>query len=138
MDTHTQEPERYGGGYGRPIREEPPRTITRAVLRVRYVRSMPILVRYVPTSMTRAQYDRVEQILQERGGPGGPPPALQFHFLFGDEPALQVSEVWESEEAWRQVWDGAVKGALSTAGVELPEPDRLPVHDIWGSGVNRE
>ena len=46
---------------------------------------------------------------------------------------LRVSEIWESEEAWQQAWDGGLKGALETAGIELPEPDKSPVHEVLGS-----
>src|SRR5947209_10083963 len=95
---------------------------------------MPILIRYAPTSLTREQYDRVNEILQERG-PDGPPAPLQLHVLFGEGSDHRVSEIWESEEAWRQAWDGGLKAALSTAGVELPEPGRFPVHELWGSRV---
>ena len=43
---------------------------------------MPILIRYAPTSLTREQYDKVNEILQENG-PGGPPGPLQLHVMFG-------------------------------------------------------
>jgi hypothetical protein len=56
--------------------------------------------------------------------------------MFGDEPDLRVSEIWESEDAWQQSWDGAIKAALSTAGIELPEPEKLTVHEVWGSRVD--
>jgi len=93
---------------------------------------MAILIRYAPSSLTREQYDKVNEILQENG-PDGPPPALQLHVLFGEEPDLRVSEIWESESAWQQAWDGGLKAALATAGIELPEPEKLPVHELWGS-----
>jgi hypothetical protein len=96
---------------------------------------MPILVRYAPTSLTREQYDKVNESMRENG-PEGPPPALQLHVLFGDEPELLVSEMWESEDAWQQAWDGVIKPALASAGVEVPEPQRLTVHEAWGSSVN--
>jgi hypothetical protein len=95
---------------------------------------MAILIRYAPSSLTREQYDRVNQILQENG-PEGPAPPLQLHVMFGDEPDLRVSEIWESESAWQQAWDGPLKAALASAGVELPEPERFPVHEAWGSRV---
>ena len=95
---------------------------------------MPILIRYAPSSLTREQYDKVNEILQENG-PGGPPPPLQLHVMFGEEPELRVSEVWASEDAWQQAWDGGLKAALSAAGVDLPEPEKIPVHEIWGSQV---
>jgi hypothetical protein len=96
---------------------------------------MPILVRYAPSSLTREQYDKVNESMRENG-PGGPPPALQLHVLFGDEPQLLVSEMWESEDAWQQAWNGMIKPALSKAGVDVPEPQRLTVHETWGSSVN--
>jgi hypothetical protein len=96
---------------------------------------MPVLIRYAPSSLTREKYDKVNELLREGGGPGGPPPPLQLHVMFGEEPDLRVSEIWESEEAWQQAWDGHLKAALSTAGVELPEPEKFPVHEVWGSRV---
>ena len=93
---------------------------------------MAILIRYAPSSLTREQYDKVNEILQENG-PDGPPPALQLHVLFGEEPDLRVSEIWESESAWQQAWDGGLKAALATAGIALPEPEKLPVHELSGS-----
>ena len=95
---------------------------------------MPILIRYAPSSLTREQYDKVHEILQENGPDGAPPP-LQLHVMFGEEPDLRVTEVWASKDAWQQAWDGGLKAALSTAGVELAEPDKYPVHEVWGSRV---
>jgi hypothetical protein len=97
---------------------------------------MPILIRYAPSSLTREQYDKVNEILQENG-PDGPPPSLQVHVMFGEGSNLRVSEIWESEDAWQQAWDGGIKPALSAVGVELPEPDKFPVHELWGSRVAR-
>ena len=47
------------------------------------IRTMPILIRYAPSSLTREQYDKVNEILQENG-PDGPPPPLQLHVMFGE------------------------------------------------------
>ena len=95
---------------------------------------MAILIRYAPSSLTREQYDKVNEILQENG-PDGPPAPLQLHVMFGEEPDLRVSEIWESENAWQQAWDGGLKAALSAAGIEPFEPEKLPVHEVWGSRV---
>ena len=46
--------------------------------------------------------------------------------MFGEEPNLRVSEIWASEDAWQQAWDGGLKDALATGGVELPEPEKFP------------
>ena len=96
---------------------------------------MAILIRYAPSSLTREQYDKVNEILQENG-PEGPPAPLQLHVMFGEEPDLRVSEIWESENAWRQAWEGGLKAALSTVGIELPKPEEFPVHEVWGSRVD--
>src|SRR3954453_4319966 len=95
---------------------------------------MSILIRYAPSSLTREQYDKVNEILQENG-PDGPAPVLQLHTLFGEEPNLRVSEIWESEEAWEQAWDGGLKAALASVGIEMPEPDKFAVQELWGSRV---
>src|SRR3954452_241529 len=95
---------------------------------------MSILIRYAPSSLTREQYDKVNEILQENG-PDGPPAVLQLHVMFGEEPDLRVSEIWESEAAWQQAWDARLKAALAPAGVELPEPEKFPVPELWGSLV---
>jgi hypothetical protein len=55
--------------------------------------------------------------------------------MFGDESDLRVSEIWESENAWQQAWDGGLKAALSTAGIELPEPERYPVQRDLGQAA---
>ncbi len=95
---------------------------------------MSILIRYSPSSLTREQYDQVNETLRENG-PGGPPSALQLHVMFGEGSDLRVSEVWESEEAWQQAWDAGIKPALDAAGVQLSEPDKFPVNELWGSRV---
>src|SRR5690349_10559562 len=95
---------------------------------------MSILMRYAPASVSREQYDKVNATLME-ANPGGPPPALQLHVMFGEDGDLRVSEIWESEEAWQQAWDGGLKEALAGAGVELPEPEKFQVNEMWGSRV---
>ena len=65
----------------------------------------------------------------------GPLYLLQLHVLFGEEPDLRVSEIWASESAWQQAWDGGLKDALATAGVELPEPQKFPVQARSGAAA---
>jgi hypothetical protein len=98
---------------------------------------MTVLVRYSPTSLTRETYDRVNAVLGRQSDTGGPPAELALHVLFGDEPQLRVSELWESEEAWRRFYDGPLSQAFREAGLELPEPEVLAVHAVWGSAVKQ-
>ena len=67
--------------------------------------------------------------------PAGPLQPLQLHVMFGEGSDLRVSEIWESEEAWQQAWDGGLKAALETAGVTFPSPTSSAVHEVWGSHV---
>ena len=46
-----------------------------------------------------------------------------------------MSAIWASEDAWQQAWDGGLKDAPAAAGVDLPEPQKFPVHEVWGSRV---
>jgi hypothetical protein len=94
---------------------------------------MATLIRYAPHSLRREQYDKVNEILQSQGD-GDPPQELKMHVLFGEEGDLRVSEIWESEDAWRGFWD-VLKSALDQAGVEMGEPQILEVHELWGSAV---
>jgi|SRR5689334_3376090 len=96
---------------------------------------MTVLVRYSPTSLSREDYDRVEEVLR-RQGREGPPPELALHVLFGDDPNLRVSEIWESEEAWRGFREVLV-AAFDEAGMDMPEPEILAVHEMWGSALHQ-
>jgi hypothetical protein len=53
--------------------------------------------------------------------------------LFGDDGNLRVSEIWESEDAWQEAWDGGLKAALDSAGVQMSEPEKYAVSEMWGS-----
>ena len=96
---------------------------------------MSILIRYAPASVSREQYDKVNATLRENM-PGGPPPALQLHVIFGEDGDLLVSEIWESEDAWREAWDGLLKPTLEEAGTTFEaEPEVFEAHALWGAGV---
>jgi hypothetical protein len=95
---------------------------------------MSVLVRYQPTSLSREVYDRVNDVLRQ-SDLEGPPPELALHVLFGDGSALRVSEIWESEEAWRRFYDTALRSAFAEAQLEVPPPEVLEVHEMWGSAL---
>jgi hypothetical protein len=97
---------------------------------------MTVLVRYSPTSLDRETYDRVNEALNQQGL-DGPPRELALHVLFGDDPSLRVSEIWESEDAWRRFRDGALGQAFKEAGLEMPMPEILAVHEMWGAALQQ-
>ena len=82
---------------------------------------MPILIRYAPSSLTREQYDKVNEILQENG-PDGPPAPLQLHVLFGEGPSFRVSEIWASEDAWQQAGTAASRPRCPRPASSSPSP----------------
>jgi hypothetical protein len=96
---------------------------------------MTVLVRYSPTSLSRDVYDRVNDVLS-RQGQEGPPRELELHVLFGEDPNLRVSEVWESEEAWRRFRD-VLSHAFDEVGLDMPEPEIVTVHEMWGSALHQ-
>ena len=99
---------------------------------------MPVLIRYLPTNLTRERYDKIneffQQQMQENPEMTGPPPQLQVHVLFGEADDLQVSEIWESEESWHETYGGLLGQALDYAGIDR-NPELLPISEFWGSGV---
>ena len=58
---------------------------------------MPVLVRYVPPSMTVEQYEQVSQRIQAEGD--WPPAGMIMHACFGSGDQMRVSEIWESRGA---------------------------------------
>jgi hypothetical protein len=95
---------------------------------------MTVLVRYQPTSLSREVYDRVNEALG-RQGQQGPPPELRVHVLFGEDPNLRVSEVWESEDAWRRWYEAQLQKAFTDVGLEMPAPEVIAVQELWGSAL---
>ena len=96
---------------------------------------MTVLVRYAPTSLSRETYDRVNQALMRRGAE--PPAELALHVLFGEDPQLRVSEIWDSEETWRQFRDGVLADAFAEVGLEMPEPQLFAAQELGGSAVRQ-
>ena len=95
---------------------------------------MAVVVRYAPRALGREQYEQVNQILQSHGN-ADPPQELLIHVLFGEEGDMRVSEIWDSEEAWRDWYEGPLDQALREAGLEGFEPEVFEAHELWGVGL---
>ncbi len=88
---------------------------------------MSILVRFAPASLTAAQYDESIAKLEEAGIM--PADGLEFHVCFGSDPNLRVSEIWESEDKWREFGEKLMP-VLAEVGIEPGQPEQLPIHNI--------
>ena len=96
---------------------------------------MPILVRYRPTGMTRAQYDEASERVQS--GLEWPPEGLILHVCFGSDGDMRVSEVWDSREQLEAYQEGLMP-VLQQSGIrfESGEPEYFDVHAILSREVS--
>lgn len=81
---------------------------------------MSVVVRHQPVGLTREKYDEVSRSMEGSGA--WPPDGLDMHVLFGTEGQLLVSEIWDSEQQFRDFF-GRLKAALDDAGVEHRDPE---------------
>jgi hypothetical protein len=90
---------------------------------------MPVLIRYAPPGLGKAQYDQVGENLQAKGQ--WPPDGLIAHVGFGPDGEMRVSEVWESREKL-EAFQQHLMPILREAGVDIEgnEPEMFDVHGI--------
>lgn len=88
---------------------------------------MSVLIRFVPASLTAAQYD--ESIRKLEAVADFPPPGLDYHVCFGTEGNLRVSEIWDSEEQL-SAFGELLMPVLSEIGIEPGEPEMIEIHNI--------
>ena len=98
---------------------------------------MAVVIRYNPKGLTLEQNETAGRLFMEKGrqmGQEGPPDDLMVHVAFGDDGNLMVSEIWSSEEVWREQYESFIKPTLAEAGIET-NPDVFEAPVLWGSGV---
>ncbi len=88
---------------------------------------MSVLIRFVPESLTAAQYEESIRKLEAAGD--FPPAGLDYHVCFGTEGKLRVSEIWDSEEQL-SAFGERLMPVLSEVGIEPGEPEMIEVHNI--------
>jgi len=91
--------------------------------------AMAIAVYFNPESMSAAQYDETMEKLETAGA--GDPSGRLHHSSFGPADHLMVYDVWESEEAFA-AFGAALMPILAEIGLDVGEPDIMPVHNIIG------
>lgn len=88
---------------------------------------MAIAVYFNPEAMSAAQYDDVIARLEAAGA--GDPNGRLHHSSFGPADHLMVFDVWESEQDFG-AYGEALMPILAELGVEVGEPQIMPVHNI--------
>ena len=81
----------------------------------------------VTKNMTLDQHTKGRELLQKAGAPES---AMRLHSCFGEEGALQVFDVWDSQEAFDEflTFLGPVMQEL---GIELAQPPAImPIVDL--------
>ena len=89
---------------------------------------MSIVVRFNPRNVTREKYDESLRRIKEAGQ--WPPDGMDYHFLFGSEGNLRVSEIWDSREQL-QAFGERLMPILAAVGIEFSgEPEIFEVHNL--------
>ena len=78
--------------------------------------------------------DKVNEILRENS-PGGPPPVLQLHVLFGEEPDLRVSEICSLNRDDIHLGAGPHIACTGKYGASQKPPNRKPVFCLRGQQI---
>jgi hypothetical protein len=88
---------------------------------------MSVFIRFTPAGMTAAQYDETVRKLEEVGN--WPPDGLDYHVCSGTDGALQVSELWDSQEQL-QAFGERLMPVLSEVGIDPGDPEVVEVHNV--------
>ena len=88
---------------------------------------MSVVVRHQPMGLTREKYDEVSRRMEGAGD--WPPEALDMHVLFGTEGQLLVSEIWDSEDAFRAFTE-RLYPVLDEVGIGHGDPEVYEVHEL--------
>jgi hypothetical protein len=86
-----------------------------------------IVIQFSIEKMSQVQYDLIISGLEAAGL--GTIPGRIFHVAAPDGDGWHVTDVWESEEAFKKFAETMVPIMIST-GVEPADPFVLPVHNI--------
>ena len=87
---------------------------------------MPILLRFMSTNFTAEKYDETVRRLEEAGA--GSPAGRLYHVCWGPKNSVNVSDIWESREAFEQ-FAQTLRSILESMGV-TGEPEFVEIHNI--------
>ncbi len=86
---------------------------------------MSVVVRHQPEGLTRELYDEVSRRMEAAGN--WPPDGLDMHVMFGSEGDLKVSEIWDSEDAFRDFLP-RLESVLDEVGVRYSKAEVFEAH----------
>lgn len=88
---------------------------------------MPIMVIYSDAAISKQSYEDVKRAI---GWEAAPPAGAMLHLAgFDTQDHLFEINLWESEASFRAYADETLKPAALRAGVDLPEPHLVPLHN---------
>jgi hypothetical protein len=88
---------------------------------------MALGIYFVHVGFTPEKYDAVIKQLEEAGA--GSPKGRTFHVALESDGAIQVFDIWESQEAF-DAFGATLVPILAESGVELSEPMVATVHNV--------
>jgi hypothetical protein len=81
----------------------------------------------VTKNMTVQQHEKGRERLRASGAPEG---AMKLHSCFGEDGALQVFDIWESQEAFDEFLT-YLQPVMEELGIELAQPPTImPIVDL--------
>lgn len=90
---------------------------------------MAILMQAELPGVTTAQYDALNAKLQAQ--PGNPFEGCLAHICVPVGGGLQISDLWESEQAMRKFMEAVMPLAAEANLPQGPEPKMSQVHNYW-------
>jgi hypothetical protein len=88
---------------------------------------MSFVYHFSPYAMSSAKYDKCIAQLDAAGA--GNPPGRLHHVTYGPPDALQVFDVWDSEQSFASFGEVLVP-ILQKLGVDAGRPEVSPVHSM--------
>jgi hypothetical protein len=88
---------------------------------------MAIAIYFHPKSMNLEAYEAIQRKLDEAGA--GSPAGQIHHSCFGEDGALMVYDIWESQEAFDE-FGKTLMPILGEVGVDPGQPAIMPVHRV--------
>jgi hypothetical protein len=83
---------------------------------------------FKPQSFTKERYDEALRRLEQAGA--GSPPGRSYHFAWaGQDGAIEVFDVWESQESFEKFGETLVP-IMNELGADPGEPSVVEIHNM--------